>query len=181
MSKFNQLKSKLLSSNKCPKIKNEDTTIHISIDSTLQTLSPYTEDNKPIINSTFAEFLNNSVKDVSVKKDLTLEISSKNCDVEILGNAIKNYYYNEFVEYQRKLHFNMFASIITLIIGVLFLGLSILQYIANWQLLVGVIDILAWVFVWEGVDLFFFRRAELRYEQYRYMNFINAKIVLKND
>ena len=169
MSKYSKLKKELLQNKNCPTMSTNDNTIHISVDDISQVISPYSEDNRPVINNEFAEFLNNSVKDISIKQNITLEITSKNCDHETISSAIKSYYYNEFVDSQRKLKFNLFASLSTLIIGLLALALSLLQNVVSYSLLAGVIDIFAWVFVWEAVDLFFFRRAELKHLQHRQM------------
>lgn len=180
MSNYRTLKKQILSNTACPKISSDNSSIHISINNSKEILSPYTEDNRPIINGEFASFLENSVKDVSIKRDLTLEIASKDQALDAISSAIKNYYYNEFVDSQRKLRHNLIASIITLLIGLIALSLTIILNSLDVPLIVGgAVDIFAWVFIWEAVDLFFFRRAELRYQQHRQINFINAKIICK--
>ena len=180
MSKYNKLKQEILSKQNCPNEITQDTTIHINITDTNQVLSPYSEDNKVVINSEFASFLQNSVKDVSVKNDLTLEISSKNCDIDTLSNAIKNYYTNEFIDSQRKLRYNLIFSIMTFAIGLIALAFSMLYEVLNFHIIIiGALDIFTWVFMWEAFDKFFFGRSELKYNQYRQMNFINAKIISK--
>lgn len=180
MSRFSVLKKDILQNNACPKMESDDKAVHISINDASEIISPYAEDNKAVINTEFALFLENSVKDVPVKQDLILQISGKNLALEPISSAIKNYYYNEFVDTQRKLKHNLRFSIITLIIGLLALSCTIIINAFDIPFLIGgAIDIFAWVFVWESLDLFFFRRAELKYQQYRYMNFINAKIDIK--
>lgn len=179
MSKFSNLKKKILADKNCPKIINNASTIHVNINNTNEILSPYTEDNKPIINTEFANFLDNSVKDISVKQDLTIEITSGNHNPDTISSAIKNYYYNEFMDSQRKLKFNLILVISTLIIGIIALAVTLVEGFNLPRVINGTIDIFAWVFIWEAFDLFFFRRAELRHEQHRQMNFINAKIILK--
>ncbi len=179
MSRYSQLKQKLLSTNNMANSNNNMAKISININNTNEIISPYAEDNKEVINSEFASFLDNSVKDVSPKQDLTLEISANNCDLNKISTAIKNYYFNEFIDSQRKLKRNLVFSICTLIIGLMALALTIVFNSLNTPLIVGAIDIFAWVFMWEAFDLFFFRRAELKYHQYRQMNFINAIITKK--
>ena len=180
MSKFWNFKKELLSNKNCPKISNEDATLHIEINDSSEVLSNFTEDSKPIINSEFANFLHNSVKDISVKDNITIEIVSKNKEKsDNITSAIKNYYYNEFIESERKLKINLIFSLITFLVGTFALALTMVNSFTIPKVVNGVIDIFAWVFLWEAVDLFFFRRHELRYEQYRQMNFINAKIIIK--
>ena len=81
---------------------------------------------------------------------------------------------------ERKLKRNLSFSIITLLIGLIALSINIILSSLNTPVIIGnAIDIFGWVFVWEAVDVFFFRRAELKFKQYREINFINAKIISK--
>ena len=89
------------------------------------------------------------------------------------------YYYNEFIDTERKLRFNLISSMLLLVVGLIAFAISIAQYVAELPVLAGAIDIFAWVFMWEAFDLFFFRRKELKFQQRRYVNFITAKINLK--
>jgi len=181
MSKYSKLKKEILSNCNYPKSDSSNSTINISINNTNDIISDYAENNKVVINSEFANFLENSVKDVSVKQSLTLKISASNCNLNKISTAIKNYYFNEFIDYQRKLKSNMIFSLATFLIGLLALASSILLSTLNTPIIIGgAIDIFAWVFMWESVDLFFFKRFELKYQQYRYINFINSQIILDN-
>ena len=180
MSKYSKLNRNLLSATSANCSSSNEAIINININKTEDIISPYAENNKEVINSEFANFLDNSVKDVSPKHDLTLKISAANCDLDKISSAIKNYYFNEFMDSQRKLKHNLIFSICTLIIGLLSLALTFVLNTFNTPLIVGgAVDIFAWVFVWEAIDLFFFRRAELKYQQYRQINFINATIIKK--
>ena len=51
--------------------------VKISVKDAGEIISPFAENQQAIISSDFAHFLENSVKDVSVKQDLTIEISAK--------------------------------------------------------------------------------------------------------
>lgn len=64
----------------------------------------------------------------------------------------------------KALRFNMLASIICLLVGLAVIALSVsLRFIFDYIEVVYVsIEIMAWVFVWEAVDLFFFGRPELK-------------------
>ena len=178
MSKYKQLKQKLINSSNLNNPDKTNSIINININSASDIISPYSEDNKVVINSEFATFLDNSVKDVSPKNDLSIAISAKNCNIDLVSTAIKNYYYNECIDTERKLKRNLVASIITLIIGLIALSSTIILNAVNTPIIIGSsLDIFAWVFMWEAIDLFFFRRAELKYIQYRQLNFINATII----
>ena len=179
MSKYSQLKKELQLKNKQVSASNT-THININIANSDEIISPYAEDNKVVINSEFANFLENSVKDISPKQDISIYVTSPNHDIETISAAIKNYYNNEFMDTERKLKHNLSFSIITLLIGLIALSINIILSSLNTPVIIGnAIDIFGWVFVWEAVDVFFFRRAELKFKQYREINFINAKIISK--
>ncbi len=179
MNKYRKLKKEILSHKYCPKLISDNNSININITDSTEILSPYTEDNRPVITNDFAEFLNNSVKDIPIKQDISITISTQKGKTKNIPTAIKTYYYNEFVDIERKLKFNMMSSILLLLIGLVAFAISIAHYIAEMPILAGSIDIFAWVFEWESFDLFFFRRRELKHQQRRYSNFITAKINLK--
>ena len=180
MAKYTKLKQEILSKKDCPHIMQDDGVVHLNINTSAEILSPYRENNQPLISGEFAQFLENSVKDISVKQDLVLEINCSNACKDLIAPGIKNYYYNQFVESERNLKRNLLFSLTSLLAGIIVLLLTnIFQYYDLSFVLTNTLDILAWVFVWEAFDLFFFRRTEYKYIQYRQMNFINAKIILK--
>jgi len=71
---------------------------------------------------------------------------------------------------------NTFISIALAIIGVLVLALSFLTSSMMWA---EVIDIIAWVFLWEAVDISIFKNRSLRIRQVRYLSYIEMKVVYK--
>ena len=177
MASYSALKRKIKN---CKEYENPaSNVVKISVKDAGEIISPFAENQQAIIRSDFAHFLENSVKDVSVKQDLTIEISArkKSDDVSVAA-AIRSYYHNEFQETQRKLRRNLFTALTTFAIGILLLFCSI--YLSqNNPILLGLLNIFTWVFVWEAVHLVVFERTELRHQQYRQMNFINAKIIVQ--
>lgn len=177
MATYSALKRKIKN---CKEYENPaSNVVKISVKDAGEIISPFAENQQAIISSDFAHFLENSVKDVSVKQDLTIEISAKKkTDDTSVAAAIRSYYHNEFQETQRKLRRNLFAAITTFMIGIVMLVCSL--YLAqNNPILLGLLNIFTWVFVWEAVHLVVFERTELRHQQYRQMNFINAKIIVQ--
>lgn len=177
MASYTSLKRKI---KKCKSSQNtENNIVKISVKDASEIISPYAENEQAVISSDFAKFLENSVKDVSVRQDLTIEITSKKqTNDDSIAGAIRDYYHNEFIETERKLRHNLFSVLATFAIGMLILFCAI--YLGqNNAILHGVLDIFAWVFIWEAVHLFAFQRSELRHLQYRQMNFINADIIVK--
>ena len=177
MTRFSKLKRELVKKENKKATNIKTNIIHININSKTDIISSYSEDNKPTINNEFASFLDNAVKDIPVKSQLTLEISCNKDNQTNITKGIKNYYLNECIETERKLKHNLFFSLSTFIIGILALALT---FWFNFPKVVnGAIDIFAWVFVWESFDVFFFRRKELKFAQYRQLKYINANIIFK--
>lgn len=180
MSKYNTLKQEIFSKRDCPKLNQKDNKIRIEIKSTDEILSPYSENNRLTINSEFADFLENSVKDIPAKDAITIEIKSEDKDINKISKAIKNYYYNEAVDSERKLKSNLLFSITNLLIGIIIIVCNGIFQLYNFYFaIISAVDILAWVFIGEAFEIFLFERHEIKHNQHRQMNFINAKIIIK--
>lgn len=64
-----------------------------------------------------------------------------------------------------------------LLVGVVALAVVLtLSLLKRVEILVEVLDIFAWVFLWEAVDLFFLEGGVLRMKQRRFLRFIDAKV-----
>ncbi len=167
--------------------KNEDkkpASISLTVYDDSSFLSPYSSDNEEIISDEVAGFLENSAKQIKPTSSLKINIKSKTIaenEKPIYLRAIKNYYENESAEIKRNLKFNLIATLILFAISVvvlLVLFLVVAKF--NIQVLTEIVTIMAWVFLWEAVDLFFIRRPLLRRELHRCENLKNSEIVFLN-
>ncbi len=152
--------------------------LHVNDDSSF--LSTYSEEDKPIISEEVATFLENSSQAIPHKESLTLKINS-NCideqEQQIYKNAIKNYYTNHLVSTKRELEKSFFIALILAVIGIIILTIAqIVGYHFESIIWAEVIDIAAWVFLWEAVDIFVFRTRTLQLNKKRYSAFIDMKI-----
>lgn len=146
-------------------------------------LSPYSLGDSRVISSDVADFLDNAVKPLTLKRDISLVVSSDEIDDEEKTEyraAVKNHYRNRSIDVNRRLKNNGRASLIMALIGAGILAL----YVALGLREVGtvfleIIDITAWVFMWEAVDLFFFERNALKIEKLRCLRLRDAEIVYK--
>ena len=167
--------------------KNEDkkpASINLTVYDDSSFLSPYSSDNEEIISDEVAGFLENSAKQIKPTRSLKINIKSKTIaenEKPVYLRAIKNYYENESAEIKRNLKFNLIATLILFAISVvvlLVLFLVVAKF--NIQVLTEIVTIMAWVFLWEAVDLFFIRRPLLRRELHRCENLKNSEIVFLN-
>ena len=146
-------------------------------------LSPYKED-KEIISGETATFIDNLVKSAPKDKDLHLMLSCKNYTSDkqdIYKRAVENYYVNEFADKDRQLEHNLFMAMTMLLLGIL--GFTLLYFMNVWNapwILCDLVDVAAWVFIWETVDLLMIRRVYLKLQQKKDLKIIFAKMTFKD-
>lgn len=144
-------------------------------------LSPFSMSEVPVINSDVADFIENSTINLPLKEKLKLIIHS-NCidDNEKLlyDKAIKEYYQERYTSLRKELVRNYFAVAIMFIVGVIILTISIFK--VNTLVKSEIIDIVAWVLIWEACDISFFTNRSLRIKEKRYKTYIDMEIVFKD-
>ncbi len=143
-------------------------------------LSVFSRDDSAVISSEVAEFIENSASIIHPKEELTLRIHS-NCidDDEKLTytRAIRSYYLEKREANKIEIRRNYIISLILLIAGIAVLAFSIfLNVWADSLIWSEVIDIAAWVLLWECVDICVFKNMLLRINRRRYSAFISMII-----
>lgn len=143
-------------------------------------LDEFSKTDYPIINTQIAEYIEKVTTALKPTEKYTLRIHSDCIDENektIYTKAIKNYYMDKYVVDNRKLKNNKKLSLVLEVIGILVLILVIvLEYRENSILWMRVFDIVAWVFIWEAVDIIAFKCKELRINQLKYLNLIDMNI-----
>lgn len=157
--------------------------INMNIDNDDDFLDKFSKSDYPIVNSDIYEYINKYTSSFKPNEKYILRIHS-NCidDVEkdIYSKAIKNYYIAKYLNNNVNLKRNRIISLILGIIGGLILGLVIfLEYNQKSEFWMRIFDIVSWVFIWEAVDILFFKCNELKIEKLRTLNFIDMKIEYK--
>lgn len=154
--------------------------IDLTINDDASFLSPFSGENK-VISSEVASYLDNAIKFVPAKLDISLHIKALNINEEekiIYMQAIKNYYRNIMTQLNNELIFNLIVSLSMFFIGVIVIAIMIILSSRGlneiWDV---VLEIIGWVFIWEAVDKFFFERRKLKLEILKAKQFINAKII----
>ncbi|MBQ9792794.1 MAG: hypothetical protein IJW32_03540 [Clostridia bacterium] len=143
-------------------------------------LSVFSETDTPVISNEVANFIETSAKAIAPNKNLTLKIKSDcidNQEKELYRKAIKEYYKEQSVATSRELNKSNLIALFLTIAGIFVLALAFLleqhMPISFWAELV---DIVAWVFLWEAVDVFCFKTRMMRLQIKKYMSFISMKI-----
>ncbi len=155
---------------------NEIETINIKIDNKNEIFSSYDYDSNELLNDEFSSYLIEKATLISPKSKLRVKIFSEtNLEEKEVKYAYNNKFKKEFEDYDRKLKENARFAFIMLLIGILFIGFLILEeYFLNELVLSIILEIAAWVFVWEAVDAFFLQRAELRRMRFQMARLLSA-------
>ncbi len=147
-------------------------------------LSVFSINETPVISNEVAEFLENSTQTIHADEQLTLCIKSDCIDEteqKLYKAAIKEYYSEKYCSNDRELQvFNRIAFVLA-IVGILILSFAVFIEFRNSVIWAEVIDIVAWVFLWEAVDIKFFKTRELKQKRKRYAAFISMKIQYENN
>lgn len=143
-------------------------------------LSVYSPDGKDNISPELANVIDNATKSTNYYKDIHLRFTCEKHPPEKeeqYKNAIKNYYINEFAEKERKLHNNLLIATSTFLLSIVFFVILFLVSSLNlpW-IVVEFIDVIAWVFGWETVDVIVFRRQVIKYDQRKILKIIYANV-----
>lgn len=157
---------------------NEIETINIKVKSEEELYSGYNYDKNEVLNPALGDFLLEKAEALPVKSKLRLKFFS---DVNIreheLFSAIKNKFKGEFENYQRKLKKTALFSLVVLILGILFLGLFILEEMFfHTPVLSIILEIASWVFIWEAVDSFFLERLSLKEKRLQMARIYDAEM-----
>ena len=159
---------------------NEIETINIKIRSEEEVYSGYNYDNNEVLNPTLADFLVEKAEAVPLKSKLRLKFfSDSNIEAHELFSAIKNKFKGEFAFAERQLKKTALFSLVVLVIGILFLGLFVLEEIFFKNIVLSILlEIASWVFVWEAVDAFFLQRMALREKRRNMARIYDAEMEL---
>lgn len=166
---------------KSPEIDGGRQVAEICVSSGGEFLSPYMIDGEPVISEEAAQILERSVKHFRPAKPVTFKLRGdgvKKEEENLYSAAVKNYYHAEFSETYRELKkCNVLSVIMTVVAAIIFAAAVILsnfEFVD--QVFLNIIDVVAWVFMWEAADIYVFRRHELKLSRIRYFNMIEAKI-----
>ena len=153
--------------------------IEVTVRQDVDFLSDYSVE-RPMISSSFSDFLREQAEAFPPREPILLKIHS-NCIDEgekgVYGAALKEYAMRNYKKHTLDLKKNGLISAILMAVGVLGLAaVVILSFFSNNAVLAEILDIFAWVFVWEAVDLFFLERRIIRAQLHRCLRLYEAKI-----
>ena len=139
-------------------------------------LSAYSMSETAIISSEVAEFIENNTNSIPPGQEFTLRIHSECIDEKEKVDyqaGIKKYYAEKYLASKNEYRFNLFAVLLLTLAGIATL---ILAFNVEHHIWSEVIDIAAWVFLWEAVDIGAFKNRETNIKRRRYLSYISMNI-----
>lgn len=165
---------------RCASKRAEAQVIRMNVSDDTNFLSVFSEDDTPVISGEVAEFIEASTQTVKPCEPLTLKIKS-NCiddeEKEIYRRAIRAYYTQKYIASQGELAKNRTIAILLALAGILVLALAFfVEYRHGSLIWAEVIDIVAWVFLWEATDLYFLASRKLKHDRRKYIAYVNMAV-----
>lgn len=143
-------------------------------------LSSYSKGERCVISEDAAAFIERGLEPVSYNEQLILRISSNvitDDEEKEYTEAIHNYYSDRYESSRLEKRKLIVIAAIMAIVGVIALSVMIALEVADYNaVFTEAIDIFAWVFMWEAVDIFFLQCTLLYFKQKRYLALSDAKI-----
>ena len=179
------IKNKKKLNRKARQVVNQDTIeCHLKLNRG-DSLSYFSTKESPTPNQELIEYIDEQVSCISHKNNLKFVVhTSKQNPVqpEEFENLLDRYYETQVVKSHIESKSLTFQGIVMLIVGLLiFTSYVLLKVYVTQSLWLELIDILAWVFVWESVDLIFLAQYGIKQKKAHCNKVVNAQIEIKID
>jgi len=155
--------------------------VNISVRNDDYFLSPYSVDSHAVLSSEVSNFIEDSLKIIPANESIRLRIHSNTISesekIEYT-NAIHSHYAESYkstsFEKKRYKRIALVMAIVAILVLTVMIGLDVLG-LKN-AVALEIIDIVAWVFMWEAVDIFFMRCTSLSIKEKRYLRLCDSEI-----
>lgn len=170
---------KLHGANVIEKFQNGDKNLILDLteDNLYQPFSGKTRLNEDIFNYLDSYFfILKKLKRFNIEVKFNSEVKEE--EKEEIIKKIKTRYIIDFEGASKKISESRRKAFISLIIGIIFLALNItFTYLFNNEILKEVIDIFAWVFIWEACDLYTFSSLNYSLDKAKDVKFYEANYI----
>lgn len=154
--------------------------VHMTVKDDEDFLSAFSKNETPVISTDVADFIENSTSFILPKELLTLQIHSSCIDEQekvIYEKAVREFYTQKYIANEQELRRNKLTARVLFFVGILLLIWEfVLEYRIGGRIGAEVLDIAAWVFLWESVDISMFGNKLLRIKRDRYLAYLCMKI-----
>lgn len=155
-----------------------DYVISMNVNNDNHFLSEFSENDTPVISREVAEFIEDSTPALRKNEELTLVIKSGCIDGEekkLYRRAVKEYYTERYIAGKAELKRDYIIAGVLAAVGILVLLLAIFIGYHS-EIWAEVVNIVAWVFVWEAAYLAFLETRKLKHSNKKYVAYISMRI-----
>lgn len=165
--------------------KNSDgdsSVIDVKIDSKEQLFSAYSYSGDKL-NPEFSEYIFDKAKRVPVKEDVKIKIHTADAiDSAEVDQAVKSHYRSAYIEGKKEVSRVILISIIMTLLGIIALtALILINHFTDNLYITSIVEIAAWVFIWEAVDYFFLQRPVVKAKCILIQRIYTSKIEICTD
>lgn len=137
--------------------------INVKIDSREQIYSPYSYSGDKL-SGEFCDYIYERAKRAPITDELKISIhSAEEQDAAEIETTLKKHYGGVYIESKGELRRVTTISLIMTVFGVITLAVMVLlNYLFDNFYVSTIVEIAAWVFIWEAVDYFFLQRPLIK-------------------
>ena len=161
----------------------EDNIVNIKVENKEQIISSYSYDENDKFNKDLAEFITTKTKRTHLSQNIKLNFYSKeHIEQKEIETTLKNHFNEERLETKDELKkFNIF-TIIMLTLGILTFSILVALYNRSFNnfYFEMILEIAAWVFIWESVETTFLRRPKIRRKYIQMKKLCSAVVQIIN-
>lgn len=155
--------------------------IHMNIQDDSTFLSPFSPSRTPIISEEVAGFIEHCTQTIPPNEPLTLCLHSNCIDDQekiIDEQGIREYYKMKYMTNHRELKQNRLIALLLGLVGTLVLIWEVIFDYHNGNVIwTEIIDIVAWVLLWESVDISLLENRQKKIKEKYYLNYLEMKIL----
>ena len=142
---------------------DEPDVINVKIDSKEQLYSSYSYSGDKL-NNEFSEYVYEKAKSVPINESIKIRIhSTDDIDAAEVEQTIKRHYRAEYKQTKKEIKRIAVISLIMTLLGILALtALILINHFTENLYVTSIVEIAAWVFIWEAVDYFFLQRPVVK-------------------
>lgn len=148
--------------------------------------SPYCSKNYKLLKPEVEEYIASYTTNVPIVDDYEFIIRSKEelsaVDKERITKTIKRTYAEKIADVNVELKKNLLQSIIFMFVGLVFMVmyLVLLKFDVD-VVYTYILDLVAWVFLWESVDVFFMKRFTYKRQRAKFKKILMADFTFKKE
>ena len=153
----------ILNSSFDEKATDDPSEINVKIDNRDQLFSAYSYSGDKL-NAEFSDYLFDKAKDAPMKEKIKIRIHTTiDIDPEDAQQSIKSHCKSAYKENKKQVKRLVLISTIMTLLGIIALtALILINHFTDNIYITSIVEIAAWVFIWEAVDFFFLQRPVVK-------------------